>query len=430
MEDDPILGETLSERLSLDGLDVDWVTTAEAGYARLISAPADLLLCDLRLPDGDGGALFRRLQRDAPTALPPTVFMTAYARVQEAVALLKEGAADYLIKPVDARELVRRLYEVCRCDACEAYRGESPLGVSPAMRELEARLQSLARHPDTPLLLLGETGVGKEVVARRLHELSGGSGRMVALNCAAVPEGLIESELFGHRRGAFTGAERDRPGAFEQACGGSLLLDEIGDMPAVMQAKLLRTLQERNYTPVGDDEPRAVTARLIFATHRDLRAEVTAGRFREDLYYRINVVSLRVPPLRERPDDILWLAERFLAEHARHDPAGPRRLSDDARNALLAHDWPGHVRELEHAIERACIFATSPVLTAADLLPEAHPGRGDFRLDQHLGDAEREHLERALAAHDWHITRTAESLGLSRKGLWQKMRRHGLRRPV
>ncbi|MBA1148037.1 sigma-54-dependent Fis family transcriptional regulator [Ectothiorhodospiraceae bacterium WFHF3C12] len=432
IEDDPTLGEALSERLSLEGLEVDWVTTAEAGYARMVSAPADLLLCDMRLPDGDGGALFRRLQQDAPQALPPTLFITAHARVEEAVDLLKCGAADYLVKPVDPQQLISRIFELCRCEACEDWRERTPLGVSPAMRELEQHLHSVIRHPDTPVLLLGETGVGKEVVARRLHELQGGEGRMVALNCAAVPEGLIEAELFGHRRGAFTGADRDRAGVFEQAAGGTLLLDEIGDMPAMMQAKLLRALQDRAVTPVGESEPVAIRARLVFATHRDLREEVTMGRFREDLYYRINVVSLRIPPLRERREDIIWLAERFLAEQERAQPSQPRRLSEEAREALLAHDWPGQVRELRHAIERACVFANGPVIGAEDLLPEQYaqvPEGSEFELQRHLGAAEREHLERALVAHDWHITRTAESLGLSRKGLWQKMRRHALRRP-
>ena len=407
------------------------MTTAEAAYARLTSSPADLLLCDMRLPDGDGGALFHRLQENAPQALPPTLFITAYARVEEAVALLKSGAADYLVKPVDPQQLIPRLFEICRCEACEDWREQTPLGISPAMREVDRQLHSIARHPDTPVLLLGETGVGKEVVARRLHELQGGEGRMVALNCAAVPEGLIEAELFGHRRGAFTGADRDRAGVFQQAAGGTLLLDEIGDMPAMMLAKLLRALQERAVTPVGDSEPVAIQSRLVFATHRDLREEVTMGRFREDLYYRINVVGLRIPPLRERREDIVWLAERFLAEQERAQPSQPRRLSEEAREALLAHDWPGQVRELRHAIERACVFADGPVLGPDDLLPEQCADiqeGGEFQLQRHLGAAERQHLERALAAHDWHITRTAESLGLSRKGLWQKMRRHGLRR--
>lgn len=430
VEDDPILGESLAEHLQLEGFRVDWYRTASAGYCGIAAGGHDLLLSDVRLGDGHGRHLYERLQTDAPEHLPPAIFITAYADIDDAVALLKLGAADYLTKPVDPERLVARLREICRCPGCAPARDPSPMGVSPAMRELEARLQAIARYRDMPVLILGPTGVGKEVVARRLHELQGGTGRLVALNCAAVPEGLVETELFGQRRGAFTGAEHSRPGIFEQAAGGTLLLDEVGDMPEAMQAKLLRVLQDRAVTPVGGSEPIPVQARLVFATHRDLEADVAAGRFRKDLYYRIHVVSLRVPPLAERPDDILWLAEGFLDQHRRRYPAEPRQLSPAAREALLAHDWPGQVRELQHAIERACVFAAGPVLAPQDLFLERPPdGQAGASLSERLGASERAHLERALAANGWRITRTAEALGLSRKGLWQKMRRHGLQVP-
>lgn len=430
VEDDPILGESLAEHLELEGFRLAWYRKASAGYRGLAAGGHDLMLSDVRLGDGDGRHLYERLQADAPEHLPPAIFMTAYADIDDAVALLKLGAADYFTKPVDPERLVARLREICRCPGCAPSRAPSPMGVSPPMRELEARLQAIARYRDTPVLILGPTGVGKEIVARRLHELQGGAGRLVALNCAAVPEGLIETELFGQRRGAFTGADRGRPGVFEQAAGGTLLLDEVGDMPEAMQAKLLRVLQDRAVTPVGGSEPIPVQARLVFATHRDLEAEVHAERFREDLYYRIHVVSLRVPPLEERPDDILWLAEQFLEHHRQRYPAEQRRLSPAAREALLAHDWPGQVRELQHAIERACVFATGPVLTPGDLFPERPPdSHSGTSLSERLGEAERAHLERALVANGGRITRTAEALGLSRKGLWQKMRRHGLQVP-
>jgi transcriptional regulator with PAS, ATPase and Fis domain len=294
-------------------------------------------------------------------------------------------------------------------------------------------------------MLLGASGTGKELLARGLHDASARrKGAFVAINCAAIPETLLESELFGHEKGAFTGAHRAKPGLFELAAGGTLILDEIGEMSLPVQSKLLRAVQEREVRRIGGRAPIAVDAAIVFATNRDLRTEVEAGRFREDLYYRVNVVHLAIPPLRDRREDIAWLAQGFLAEQSRN-LGGPRRSIDPPAMAAMTHmPWPGNVRELKHAIERACILSTSSLLhlddvvqgehplatataTATDAAPAMHAEPPDYDLSGYLQDAERDFITRALHAHDRRITDTAKALGVSRKGLWEKMKRLGLK---
>jgi len=430
IEDDPIMGESLRERLVLEGFSVDWCESGSYALERLRQREYDAVVSDIRLPDIPGDELFRRMHADPGRRMPPTVFITGYGTIESAVELLKLGAADYVTKPLDPRALVDKLRELCR-ERQPPAGDQEPLGLSPAMQRLAAKLPAIARHQETPVLIAGESGSGKEVVARRLHTLSGSDQPFVAVNCAAVPENLIEAELFGHEKGAFTGAARSRRGLFEQAQGGLLFMDEIGDMPLPMQAKLLRAIQERVITRVGGDEPLAVQFRLVCATHQDLAGLVRVGRFREDLYYRINVIQLLVPPLRERPEDILWLAERFIAKHGTAYPAERKRLGSSGREALLTHPWPGNVRELKHAVERACIMAPGPIIEAFDLFPK---GQGPARQPEgSLGavrDAnEREHILRALESHGWRIAETADGLGISRKTLWQKMKRLGIQRP-
>jgi DNA-binding NtrC family response regulator len=296
------------------------------------------------------------------------------------------------------------------------------------MRHIEGLLPRLAASRSA-VLISGESGVGKEQVARALHRAGDPEGKtpFVAVNCGAIPENLIESELFGHERGAFTGADRERRGVFEQADGGSLFLDEIGEMPPSMQVKLLRAIQDRMVVRVGGATPHKVDIRLICATHHDLKAMVDKGRFREDLYYRIHVIHLDVPPLRARQEDILWLAARFLDERAGKSEAR-RTLTADAERAMTRYPWPGNVRELQHCLERASVLSLTPQLNAESLfgssgtLPAEDDGLRQPLCD-HLQECERAYIRRALTECDGRIADTAARLGISRKNLWEKMRK-------
>ncbi|HYN78971.1 MAG TPA: sigma 54-interacting transcriptional regulator, partial [Lamprocystis sp. (in: g-proteobacteria)] len=307
-----------------------------------------------------------------------------------------------------------------------------PLGISPAMRRVEEQLVRIARHPTTPLLIAGESGVGKELIAQRLHLLQCPAAPLIAVNCAALPESLIEAQVFGHEKGAYTGADRRRAGVFEQAGAGILFLDEIGDMPLRLQSRLLRVLQSRGLTRIGGTQTVSVPARVVCATHQDLGALVRVGRFREDLYYRIRVLDLRLPPLRERPEDVLWLAERFVAEHGRRFPQERRTLHGTDRDRLLRYPWPGNVRELHHALERACIMGQGETL-ALDLETAAEPPRAGLHqvagLKAQAQSGERSAILAVLAEHGYAMATTAAALGVSRKTLWQKMKRYGIARP-
>jgi len=434
VEDDPIMGESLADRFALEDYEVQWCTSAEAALDELQRRPFALVISDLRLPGMSGRALLRALHERLATP-PPVILITAHGSIGDAVEALKQGASDYITKPFDLNQLVAKAAALCPAAPLD---GAPPLGVSPAMRQLDALLPRIAAQART-VLLTGESGVGKECVARRIHLLAAG-GRpqpFVAVNCAALPDNLLEAELFGYEKSAFTGATRTKPGLFETASGGTLFLDEIGEMKPDMQSKLLRAVQEREVRRLGGQAPIGFDARLIFATNRDLRAAVAAGQFREDLYYRINVVHLRIPPLRERREDIAWLAQGFLADISRQHGGVRRAIDPRALDAMVRHDWPGNVRELRHAIERACILASSPMLHSEDLvlvdaalppaLTHADVQPGDYDLAGYLQRCERAFIERALAAHRGHMTDTARALGVSRKGLWDKMRRLGLR---
>ncbi len=431
IEDDPVMGESLSERLTLEGYEVTWVTRGHAALETVLEQRFDVLISDIRLPDISGEELYRTLLARPRITIPPTLFITGYGTIEHAVRLLKLGAADYFTKPLDLGRLMSRLAELCgRPPGTDV---DLSLGISPSMRELAARLPTLARHRGTPVLILGESGVGKEVTARALHDLSSHPGPFVAVNCAAIPESLVESVLFGHEKGAFTGADRRHHGVFEQAIGGTLFLDEIGDMPIDTQARLLRVIEDRSITRLGSEQPVAIDLHLVCATHHNLRTLVAAKRFREDLYYRVNVVPLQIPPLRERPEDILWLAERFLENHRESYPDEARTIDRGGRNRLLSHDWPGNARELKHVIERACILASGNTIGADDVGPNAPtPDGGDTLtlLGEHIEQEEQTHLRSALVTHEWRIQDTARMLGISRKSLWQKMKKYGIEKPA
>jgi two-component system, NtrC family, response regulator AtoC len=433
IEDDPIMGESMKERLTLEGFSVDWCETGADALEKLQQHDYKAVVSDIRLPDISGDNLFRQMISNPKIHMPPTIFITGYGTVESAVELLKLGAVDYLTKPLNPKALVEKLQELCR-ERERVVEGGERLGLSPAMQRLASKLPAIARHPETPVLITGESGSGKEVVARRLHSLGKEDFPFVAVNCAAIPESLIEAELFGYEKGAYTGAEKTRRGVFEQSEDGVLFLDEIGDMPLPMQAKLLRAIQERTIMRVGGDQLIDVHFRLICATHRDLTDLVREGRFREDLYYRINVIQLMVPPLRERPEDVLWLAERFIARHVENYPEERKRLGASAQETLLAYKWPGNVRELKHAVERACIMAPGASIEAADLFPDGSPERPEsLREEVSLGAvrkaSERDYIVRALETHGWRMAETASTLDISRKTLWQKMKKMGIQRP-
>lgn len=424
IEDDPIMGEALVQRLELEGFAVTWHRTGRDGMRALAAGVDDLAVIDVNLPDLSGADLFARLLEER-VRLPPSLFITGYGTIEDAVRLLKLGAAEYLTKPLDPTALIEKLQALAgAAGAHGGISGDDPLGVSPAMRHLAAELARIARHAETPVLICGESGVGKEVVARHLHRLQCPDAPFVAVNCAALPETLIEAELFGHEKGAFTGADRRRAGVFEQAGGGILFLDEIGDMPLALQSRLLRVVQGRQLNRIGGSEPVQVRARLVCATHQDLAALVREGRFREDLFYRVRVLEIRIPPLRERPEDILRLAERFVADYGRRVPQERRVLTAADRTHLLQHSWPGNVRELQHTLERACILGQGERLALKDA-PDA-PARTGLKAQAQA--SERAAIEAALAEQGFSMTATAARLGISRKTLWQKMKRYGVTR--
>ncbi len=416
----------------------------------------DVVLTDVRMPEMNGGELLRAVKRGNPEV--EVVIVTAYATVPDAVASLQDGAADYLLKPLDLDEVehaVRRAVERrhLRRENRELRRRlgeiESLPGIVTAGGVMAEVLSTVARVAPTtvPALILGESGTGKELVARAIHAASGrAGGPFVAVNGASLSPTLLESELFGHERGAFTGAERTRKGRFELASGGTFFLDEVGDLPPEVQVKLLRVLQEGTIERVGAAEPIPVDVRVVAATHRDLLAEVAAGRFREDLYYRLAVVALEIPPLRRRRADIPLLAEHFLAKHAAANGAR-KQLSREAMDLLISYDYPGNVRQLENIVQRSLVLARGELITTADLPPAmtgasamaagiGRPAAGDGRwtdpgesapLPQRVAALERAAIEKALALEDGHQTRAASRLGISERALRYKMRKLGLR---
>lgn len=443
IEDDPIMGESLLDRFELEGFEVHWSQTVEQAAVLLEQSAFDAVVSDVRLPDGSGERLFES-QLHGTSPLPPWLFITAFASVDRAVAMLQAGARDYVTKPFDIAELVNKVRAAVDSqdesapaapgganDNADDGPGFGALGPSTAMRLLATQARKVATRART-VLITGESGAGKDVLARHLHGLAHpqGDAPFVAVNCGAIPETLIEAALFGHERGAFTGADRQRRGFVEQAQGGTLFLDEIAELTPAMQVRLLRVLQERQVQRLGAEAPLTVDLHVICATHRDLLQQVQQGRFREDLYYRIHVVHLRVPPLRERPGDVLWLAQRFLLEQAQAVHEAPRHLTASARAALIGHTWPGNVRELHNRVERACVMSEGPEIHAADLFEEHEPAAPAAELptlEAFVADAEKAYLAAVLARFDGRVGLTAQALGISRKTLWEKNRRYGLR---
>ena len=423
----------------------------EAGYAPVEAADGqealnvaaseevDLVLLDVRMPVLDGRAALKRLKEAQPEL--PVIMMTAYGTIADAVGALKDGAWDYLTKPLDAEELVikvgqalkvRRLAEENRAALSrlnERFDFQGLIGRSPAMVKLVEDLRLIAPSEAT-VLILGGSGTGKEVVANIIHHNSPRSkGPFIKVNCAALPETLLESELFGHHKGAFTGAQAKRLGRFASADGGTIFLDEVGTLPQTTQVKLLRVLQEREIEPLGSDASVAVDVRVLAATNTDLETEMGAGRFREDLYYRLNVVALTLPPLREKVEDVPLLAEHFLRQANERNNRRVAGFSDEALRLLAGYDWPGNVRQLANVIERAVVLCAGEIIGAAELPAEITGGTaagGWFKPGLSLKESERALIEWTLGQTQGNRTQAAKQLGVTRKTLQNKIKEYNL----
>jgi two-component system NtrC family response regulator len=438
VEDEPSLQLALGDTLSDEGYEVIVAGTFQEALVGL-AGPVDLVLSDFRLPDGTGFDVLHAVQHESPDV--PVVLLTAYGTVTGAVEAIRSGAAEYLTKPFENEQLlalVRRHLELRRLRRRVAELegvASRPLGQAPAFREILDLARTVAAS-DSTVLLQGETGTGKEVLARFIHEVSARRGRaFVALNCAALPETLLESELFGHERGAFTGAVKQRRGRFEEADGGTLFLDEIAETSPQVQAKLLRSIESQQFERLGSNKQIEVDVRLLAATKRDLTEEVAAGRFRDDLYYRLKVVPITLPPLRDRTGDIPLLAQSFARRHA-SERRRSMEFSPEALERLSGHPFPGNVRELENLVQRLAV-TVSDELIRIDHLPEEYRGPAAVRVtvDQtsftgtlaEMSEAlERKVLKEVLERFDGHRGKAAEALGISRKNLWEKLKAYGL----
>ena len=429
VEDEPTAAELLGEALRAAGHSVCLAASAAAAATMVAHHMPEVVLLDLGLPDADGLEVIPRILLAHPLAR--IVVLTGRNSVADAVAALRAGARHYLVKPYDLQELLVVVERECTAvnlveSTTRTAGSELFWGRHPAMRHLKVQVERVARSPWTPVLIQGETGTGKEVVARELHRLTAPEGPFVALNCASMPQELLESELFGHERGAFTGADSRRRGLAEIAHRGSLFLDEIGEMPPALQAKLLRYLQDGRFRRVGGSDEIVSRCRFIAATHRDLEALQRQGLFRDDLYFRLAVIGLQIPPLRDRGGDAVALAYVLLERIAGQLGVRPRQLAPDAERAICEHVWRGNVRELANRLERALVLSEDDVVRAHDLdLPADAGAAGPSAIDE----PEPVRLRRVLESCRWNVSRAARQLGLERHQLRYRMSRHGIERP-
>lgn len=438
IDDDRDFGATLAVTLGSMGHEVIVATDGSAGLAMLADAPVELAFVDYRMPTMDGISFLRQRQADDRISAIPVIMLTAFASGQNTIDAMRLGAFDHLTKPIGRAELAeivaRALASGHRTSVPAVAADDTELaGGSQGMRQVQKRI-GLAAASDVPVLITGETGTGKELVARALHRASSRAARpFVAVNCAAIPADLLESELFGHRRGAFSGATTEREGYFREADGGTLLLDEIGDMPLPMQAKLLRVLQEGAVTPLGSSQPVRVDVRVLAATHRRIGDLIAAGTFRSDLFYRLNVLPIELGALRERPEDIPALADRFLREDGRPG----KQLTEAALALLQAYAWPGNVRELRNVMERCRVLVAGQRIDAADLAPMLNTAAPAVSItvdadsaSESLPDAVAR-LERTMIVHALREARgnraeAARRLGIRRQLLYRKLVDYGL----
>jgi DNA-binding NtrC family response regulator len=440
VEDELNMARTLAKNLERAGHVVEHAAHGEAALARLGASSFDVVLTDLKMPVMDGMALLRAMHDRGLS--PAVVILTGYGTIESAVEAMKLGATDYLIKDARPQEILLTIERVLRLDALRRentrLRGEIDrlhgfgelIGESAAMKAVYRVIATVSENKST-VLISGESGTGKELVARTIHERGRLAGKpFVAINCAGLSETLLDSQLFGHRRGAFTGALNDHDGVFRAAEGGTLFLDEVAEVPLPLQAKFLRAVEQREVTPLGSSLPVPVDVRIIAATNRDLEGEARAGRFRTDLYYRLNVVHIELPPLRARPEDMGLLVEHFLDRFSRQYQVAPKRVSAEAMERLRAHPWPGNVRELQNAIERAFALSVADTLTVDDLPPAVHASPVDDGQDPDevptLEESERRLVAAALRKSAGNKNEAARLLGIDRQRLYRKLEKYRL----
>jgi two-component system response regulator HydG len=442
IDDDRMHAEAIAETLERVGYDCTIATSGTQGARLLDEENWDVVLTDLKMPDLDGLAILRKVREQLPEA--EVVMITGHGDVKTAVEAIKQGASNYLAKPVDRDELraiiqkaserLRQAREIRQLQRQlnERFGFEGVIGNSPRMQEVIKRLQAVA-DTDATILILGETGTGKDLLAQAVHNNSRRKNKhFTAMNCTALNENLIEDELFGHEPGAFTGGEKLRKGRFEYANGGTLFLDEIGDMPLKLQAKLLRVLENKEIIRIGANEPIKVNVRLISATHRDLARAIQEGIFRQDLYHRLNVFTVKVPPLRERREDIILLADHFMKELNNHHGKHARTIAEPVRRAMMAYDWPGNVRELRNFIESMIVLDSDGVLGLDDVLdsPVLEKSGGGVvavagpsgLVGRPLAEVERYYIEQALALREGNREEAAKMLGIGERTLYRMIR--------
>jgi DNA-binding NtrC family response regulator len=439
VDDERLIRDSLAEFLEQEKFHVRACGSAEEALEWVERQRFDIALCDVQLPGLDGIALLDRILKVSPETF--VLLITAYGTVQNAVHAFQRGAQDYLMKPILLEEVlgkVRRLLSYrelstenqwLRRELSRVAPDEEIIGQSPTMQRVFEMVRKVAPTPST-VLLVGESGTGKELVARAIHRQSGAAAaRFLAVNCAAIPHDLLENQLFGHRRGAFTGADRDQPGVFVHAGAGTVFLDEIGELPLATQAKLLRTIDQKEVFPVGANEPVEIAARVLAATNKNLDRAMAEGRFREDLFYRLNVVRITLPPLRERREDIPDLVDFLLARHARALGKRITAVTHEAMRLLLACPWKGNVRELDNALQRAVILGEGTLITPADLPPDLTPIEGDPALVDDLTEAvrrfEKQHIERILQ-HTPDKKEAACRLGMGLSSLYRRIAELGI----